>query len=62
MQEHIVKIVETDETLSHNGKLFTFRPIYDYCENTGEYLEDINMLKTNYMRMMAASEDVDKGS
>ncbi len=51
MEVHNVKIVEIVEEEIYKGIEVKFPAIYKYCDNTGELVEDEEMIRSNSLAM-----------
>ena len=54
MEEHQVSIVEVVEREIFKGLEIEFDAIYEYCQNTDQFLENEDMIRTNSLAMKDA--------
>jgi putative zinc finger/helix-turn-helix YgiT family protein len=47
MQEHLVDIIEREESETFNGLKVNFNAVYEYCLNTDELIETEELIKAN---------------
>ncbi len=54
LEEHQVQIVETDERETFKDTEVRFKAVYQYCENTDEFLENEDMIRANSLAIKDA--------